>query len=49
MGSLKTGGLGDRLNYIEMQDFLPGIPGLSRQVVSNGSGLLKAGFTVSPM
>ncbi len=39
MWSLKTGGPGDRYNNIEMQDLLPGITDLSRQVVSNGSGL----------
>ncbi len=30
---------GDRFNYIEMWDLLPGISGLSRQVVFHGSGL----------
>ncbi len=30
---------GDRFNYIELQDLLPGIAGLSRQLVSHGSGL----------
>ncbi len=32
---------GDRFNYIELQDLLPGIPGLPKQVVSHGSGLLR--------
>ena len=39
MWPLKTGGLGDRYNCIEIWDILPGISGLSRQVVSHGSGL----------
>ena len=30
---------GDRFNYTEMWDLLPGISGLSRQLVSHGSGL----------
>ncbi len=30
---------GDRFDYIEMQDHLPGIVGLSRQVLSYASGL----------
>ncbi len=30
---------GDRFSYIEMKVLLPKVPGLSRQVVSHGSGL----------
>ncbi len=45
--SVKTGGLGDRFNYIEMWDFLPGLGGLSRQVVSHGSGLVKLYIALS--
>ncbi len=43
--SLKTGGLSDRFNCIEMYD-LAGICGPSRQVVPHGSGLSRLGFTV---
>ncbi len=32
--------------YSEMKDFLLGKSGLSTQVVSHGSGLVKTGFTV---